>query len=355
MKTGKTLIELASEVTRQQELKKDYLADTRKVRMAEDGTLSLDGGDSMPVTSHCHSQIADRLQIPKKYYDRCRSDQPELLAQNVNGWFDRNPETRMIRTMDGNARAFLSNKYRPLDNFDLLQPILPKLSALNLQIDSCEITDRRLYLKATDPQRVRVCRRRGYYDGGQHDKIDTYTPGVIISNSEIGSGSLWVAPGIHKAECTNLAIFKNDGIAKYHVGGKNESDPETWQYFSDDTRRKSDEVLFAKLADMVSACLTGDLFSTLVERMERAGLDNIEVKAPACIEEVSKRYSLSQDESTNVLEALIRGADFTRLGVSAAITRACQRVDDYDRSTEMERIGGQIIEMPRAEWEAVAC
>ena len=36
----------------------------------------------------------------------------------------------MVRTLDGNARAFLSDRYRRLDNYDLLAHVLPMLREL---------------------------------------------------------------------------------------------------------------------------------------------------------------------------------------------------------------------------------
>lgn len=40
-----------------------------------------------------------------------RTDAPELLAYNANYWFSQKNELRTLRTMDGCARAFLSNRY----------------------------------------------------------------------------------------------------------------------------------------------------------------------------------------------------------------------------------------------------
>jgi hypothetical protein len=67
------------------------------------------------ITDHCHQQIASRLQIPAKYYKRLLADHADLVMQNVNTLFEREPELRMIRTIENkadgirNARAFLSN------------------------------------------------------------------------------------------------------------------------------------------------------------------------------------------------------------------------------------------------------
>ena len=52
-----------------------------------------------------HRQIGSALGIPAKYYDKMRAENPELLAQNVNSWFTMTPQKRMVRTLDGNARA----------------------------------------------------------------------------------------------------------------------------------------------------------------------------------------------------------------------------------------------------------
>ena len=61
-----------------------------------------------------------------------RSDAPALLAHNVNHWFKTQPAERMVRTLDGKARAFLSNRYRRLDNFDLLHAVMPVLAELKM-------------------------------------------------------------------------------------------------------------------------------------------------------------------------------------------------------------------------------
>src|SRR5688572_31709274 len=39
-----------------------------------------------------------RSQIPARYYDRMRVEQPKLLADNVNTWFGARSEERLIRS-----------------------------------------------------------------------------------------------------------------------------------------------------------------------------------------------------------------------------------------------------------------
>ncbi len=151
MKTGKTLTELAMELERQSQAKKDYIADTRVLEMTPTGKLALenDTRHEFPVTEHAHSQIAARLDIPAKYYNRMHKEAPALLAANVNNWFHSKPERRMVRTLDGKMRAFLSDRYRRLDNYDLAEAVLPILVEMGegIRIVSTELTDSRMYIK----------------------------------------------------------------------------------------------------------------------------------------------------------------------------------------------------------------
>jgi len=38
----------------------------------------------------------------------------------------------------------------------------------------------------------------------------------------------------------------------------------------------------------------------------------------------------------------------------SAVTRAAQDLESYDRATELEYIGGKIIELPQTDWERLA-
>jgi len=89
MQKGRTLTELAAELQRQEETKRDFVASTTKLNMNSKGShLALEGiDDAFEVTNHCHSQIGQRLNIPKKYYEKMRVESPQLLAHNVNHWF----------------------------------------------------------------------------------------------------------------------------------------------------------------------------------------------------------------------------------------------------------------------------
>ena len=122
MKQGRTLLELGRELQRQRLNRQDFLADTRTLEMESTPYsstlhLSLEGKTyGYQIGELAHQQIASRLNIPYRYYQKMQAEVPDLLDRNVNTWLEQKPERRMIRVLDGKVRAFLSDRYRRLDN-----------------------------------------------------------------------------------------------------------------------------------------------------------------------------------------------------------------------------------------------
>ena len=161
MKEGLTLNEMAAEITRQNSMKEDYLVDTRSLQMEPyDSQIYLhmfDGNtepvEPMQVNTIAHRQFGTHLKIPAPYYDRMLTEKPELLAANVNAWLQHSPSKRLLRTMGGTARAFLSNRYRRIDNMEIAQAVLPIIGRMKgARFESCQITDSRMYIKVVNPR-----------------------------------------------------------------------------------------------------------------------------------------------------------------------------------------------------------
>lgn len=176
MKSGVSLQQMLTEVKRQSESKEDYLIAPNRLRMESYGKemflhLSDDSGteliEPMTITGIAHRQIGTHLRIPAAYYDRMREERPDLLAYNANTWFKQESSQRMLRTLDGSARAYLSNRYRRIDNIDIAGVTLPILGGLpDIRFESCQITESRMYIKAVNPRlpcapryRLRSCTR----------------------------------------------------------------------------------------------------------------------------------------------------------------------------------------------------
>lgn len=350
MKQGRTLIGLAEELERQLSTKVDMIVPTPLMHHVTDtgGATALlieapDGSKRFTATESCRRQLADRLKIPFAYFERMRTDQPELLDRNVNTWLHKEPEQRLIRTLDGRARAFLSDRYRRLDNYDLLEHVLPILRELpGARFESMELTETRMYVKVVTP-RIEFEIQPG----------DVVQAGVVISNSEIGHGSLSVQPLVYRLVCRNGLIAPDRAMRKAHVGRLQEASTEEITIFQDDTLAAEDKAFYLKVRDVVQAAVSQASFEQTAVKMRATlgiKLTGDPVKA---VEVLATRYLLNEQERSGVLRSLIAESDLSGYGLVNAITGYAQEVDNYDRATELEQLGGRLLHQSKAEWEAL--
>ena len=64
------------------------------------------------------------------------------------------------------------------------------------------------------------------------------------------------------------------------------------------------------------------------------------------VELLSEKFILSESERNDIFSLLIRGNDNSRYGLINAVTAASKIAKNYERATELERIGGEILALP---------
>jgi hypothetical protein len=164
-----------------------------------------------------------------------------------------------------------------------------------------------------------------------------------------------MSPGTLNKGCTNLAIMRSEAFRTIHVGSKAQGEGDIWEFLKDDTKKLADATVMRKLADLVEAALSGDLFERLVALHTDAKQDALPAaNVEPTIDEVAAKFTFTQDERNMVMARLIQGGELTRHGLAQAITRTSADIDDYDRATDLERAGGQIIELGRDDWKKLA-
>lgn len=341
MKQGiKTIQNLYGELERQRAARKDLIADTRSISVNSVGNLSMltvttsDDKLSYRISEIAHRQIADRLGIPYKYYERMRQENPALLDSNINSWLNTMPEKRMLRTLDGKLRAFLSDRYRRLDNLELVDHVLPVIAAMKgCEIASCDVTETHLYLKV-----INKTMKTEIVPG------DIVQAGFVVSNSEIGLGALKVEPLVYRLVCKNGLISKDFAHKKYHTGRQVEDTDNAYELYSDATLAQDDKAYFMKVQDIVSAAVDETKFMLTVNKLRMAkdlktGDDPVQM-----VEVLGDRYVLNKNERASILRHFIMTGEFTQYGLVNAVTRSSQDVADYNRATELERIGGTLLD-----------
>jgi hypothetical protein len=357
MKTGKSLTQLAQELERIRESAKDYVVPTAQLAMDESGKLRMgERTEALGLTNWSASQLATYTDIPKNYFDRIRAENPALLSRNVNHGLAKianeagtkaKPESRMLRTIDGNVRGFLSSRYRRLDSYDLLETVFPVMQSHQLTVESAELTERRLYIKATTARLQ-----------SEVKKGDVVQYGLVISTSDVGSGSVRVEPLIYRLVCSN-GMIADTAMRKFHVG-KDQGGDMVEELLSDSTKELTDRAFWAQVKDVVEGSMRPEVFNAQVDRLRAAAGEQItNFDLPRVVELAMKATGVTGEGTRNSIVAALasgnEGAGMTKYGLINAFTRAAQSKDvDYDQATDLERAGGAILTLNPNQWRAIS-
>lgn len=373
MKRGMTIEDLLTEVQRQSNAKKDYVASTKTdVRMVpmplfpdsvavvlqkgQDGIASNEiiphELERLEITEHAHQQIAGRLQIPFKFYHRMLDDHPDIVMDAVNKLFEREPGTRLLRTMDGKLRAFLSNRYKRIDNDQVLASSLPAIvkGELATTLLSSSVTDRNMYLKCLftgDEMQQEIGRTR---DGGP----DIVRPGFCLSNSEIGTGALHLSAFFYRDFCYNGCVYGKTDAFDYkrtHLGGAL-IEGAGFEVLSDKSKALEDETILSQVSDVMHAIATPEFVDQMGRKL-RSLKEGETIKNPRpAIELLAKDNSLTQKESDQVLQNLIEDRDYSRWGMVNAVTKVANTdIVNYDRASDIETLGSKLCDITSANWK----
>lgn len=284
--------------------------------------------------SHAHEQIAAQLKIPVKYYRRMLAEQPDLLTHNVNRWLGEAPARRLFRVQRdeqiGVARAYLSDRYRRLDNLELAESFIPMMADPDSgwQIHQCGLTSIRMHIEAVFPNLT-----------GEVRVGDAVALAVKISSSEVGSGALNVQLGVHRLVCSNLMIVPKWSQRQVHLG---RTQDEFVALLSDETIRKEDQLIIDKMRDVVTGMADTDRFQELLVSMTDS--TRAAIHDPIVATEIlGQNLSLGEGELRAVQNQMVNGGDASMWGLTNALT-ATARDLDFERKAELELAAGTILE-----------
>jgi hypothetical protein len=379
-----TLNEVVEMLKVQQDLKYDIVVPAERLSYF-DGLIRVDGGGvrwdedgatEVPVdlrpTSIFERGVADKLGIPVVYLRRMRdAGRLGLLDHNVNEWLSEDPERKFLirgfRTDDvdevGVGRAFLSDSYRTIDNFDVLMAVLGGIREAGLsdvKVYDGNVSESSMSIRVTAPEVnvVADALLRGYrspFDdngrrpgaignmlgaAGHEFHPHTVFAGMVIRNSETGSGRYSISPQAVIKICSNGMTIKRDAIAQVHLGGKMDAGRIE---FSLDTQRRNLDLIVAQTRDAVKQFLSTDYLSSVVEEITEKA-DKRVTDAPATIQRVGKTVGFSETEQRSILDFFIASGDLTAGGVMNAATAAAQTVESPHRQAEIEDLALDVLE-----------
>lgn len=324
------LVSLVEELERQRENSMDLLVDNRTLKAFPDENdgirLSIPEYGEYPLIDWAHGQLADKLQIPRRYYERMRtSGKTDLLAENINAWLTENKK-RLIRILDGKIRAILSDRYRIMDNYDLLFLALEEFKRKEtVEVYRADLTETMLYLKAVDRTLTASIREDDIVYGG-----------LILRNSEVGASAFRVEPFILRKVCGNGLILEYS-LKKIHLGRQTlEVGEIDW---SDETRELEDKALWSKVRDIIRATFDRTTFESWVERLK----ESAEVKIEDPIKAVNNVIKLAGLSERQKQKLLMHFSEPTKYGLINAVTNLASETKNIDEQIRLEEFGGKLL------------
>jgi len=322
---------LVKELEEQKYRYRDIVANTRDLAARPDVmeglVIDVRGFGSYVPTDWAHGQIAEKHGIPKKYYDRMRqAGRFDLLADNINAWFPSDGR-RLIRTIDDNMRAYLSDRFRCLDNYDLLFMAMDEFERIGgIKLHSVEVSETMLYIKAISENLT---------DAIKGD--DVFYGGIIIRNSEVGASSLQIQPFAYRVLCRN-GLIGDQILRVVHVGSRLEEGVIDW---SDRTRRLEDELIWSKAKDAIRASLNPDKFMEWMGQIKQT----TQVKLPEPTKVVDKICATYNIPESRKEELLLHFEGDTQYDLVNAITRTARDIENPDDRVKMEEFGGLVLRL----------
>lgn len=288
------------------------------IRIADHGSYGL--------TDHAHEQLSQIIDIPKRYYDRLKSGNPDLLCTNLNSWIEK---PRMFRILEDKIIAVMSDRYRIIDNYDVLMCALDTIKKKHhhgVKVRSCELTDTKMYVKMVQPENK--------FEILENDEI---IPGIVIQNSEVGAGALRADMYLTRERHGNSMIGSLP-VRRTHKGTK--IDPGIVK------SNMRDEPLWSWMSDMISAAFDPKPLNRWVSMIrDNAGI--ITEKPIETVDRVCSDYRLTEHQKTIAMNYFLQFGDRTKWSLANAVSIAANECDNLDNKIVLERIAGKIAAEPR--------
>lgn len=330
MKTDLNLSQLVSQLDYLAAMKKDYLISTDDLSVHSNTAESYIEiqGSAYVMQETAKRQLSSVCGIPYSYVKRIGKEYPRLLDSNYNELLSNIHKKKLVRTIGRQVRAILSDHYKKYENEAVLGTILSLLENIKgLNVVSSSLTAERMYVKMiSEVERADV-------------KVgDTIAFGAVVTNSEVGMGSITVNPFCMRLVCTNgMALPRYLTSARRIHLGKKFKTIEEYETITEDI-----EGIKSNIEKCLKSALDPVFYMQIVDKMKAAA--EIKLVDPyESINRTAKLYGLDEQENKIITAHYIAGRDDTLYGLVNAVTRTSQDIQSYVRATEIEKIGADIL------------
>lgn len=301
--------------------------------------LEIAEGTKEAIHSHALTQIAGRAGIPGKYLaELSTSENPilrslalEILESHYRGT-DQALDRYLLRSVDGELRGFLSDKYRRLDNRPLLEAFALACQEMGAVPVDGTASDVRVAMKAFLPYVLEPVPN------------EVMLIGVEWANSDFGAAALTLSLVALRLWCTNKATMQN-ALRNVHLGRRLDENIS----YSEETYRLDTQATVSAMRDTVKDLLSPNRVNALQETIKAASA----VKATwhSLPKKVLDAMTKSEAELAKKLydeeqpDIMMLPAEKTVWRASNVLSWLAGQAKDADHKLDLERAAGEVIAM----------
>ena len=350
---SKPVAEAIAQIEHTGSLLDDYLAPVTSLQFRRDGervALHLRDGyggvtyaganpivDAFRLHDHAQGQIADKLGVPPNYLKNLMAgkDWQKNLSIDIMNTHGANiaRERVLVRTVEGEVRGFLSDKYRRLNSMEIFVAFLMAAQAANNVLVDAHSGETKGFLEVINPNIIEFDTP---LNGRNYAVI-----GARIRNSDFGDGALEVYQFLMMVRCMN-GVVGNSMLKEFHLGGRI---PDNIA-ISEDTYKKDTIAKAALVTDIMKSLYAPDNTTAMIERIQGASAIPVDL-----VKEVERlpKLGLTLGESEAVGKVLMENNPENGLEGSATLWKLVQgltsvaRDSKPERKRELELIAGNML------------
>jgi len=320
---------------------KDYLAPTTEIvyshaPVAERVQMGFPfKGDQVGFNLHRHAmqQCTEKVGLQRKFVDTLSSTNwgRDLLVHNLNTLYGHRDASRhLIRTVGGEVRGFLSDKYRRLDTPLCVEAFIESVQKFNAVPTWSRCMDTKFAIQV------------GLTDIVEPFPGEPMIVGMAMSNSDFGDGAFSLRQVFIRLTCLN-GMTGTEALRKVHLGSRIPDDVEA----SDETHRLDNEALASLTRDVVEAQFKPEKVKENLDRLKACSEEKVNLKE--ALEELRKNSKINKSEMDKIVEVFNMGGveelppGNTKWRFSNAISWFAKSddVDDH-RRLELESLAGEV-------------
>lgn len=323
---------------------RDYLVPKNEVRfrIAQDNLEMVSTGDSSyswDLHKNAIGQLEQRLRIPPRYVTDLMAEGEwgrQLVAHSLSELVRRRGKSRkiLVRSVDREARAVLSDRYKRLDSGMILESFVGALQKVGAVPAEAQVFDTKWAVSVLVPQT---------FEPAPGEVVGF---GATLQNSDFGNGALSFSFRILRLICINGMIGRNE-MRKVHVGQELSG-----AMFSERTLRYQTRAVCSALDDVVSHSLSVPRIKGEIQRI-RAAMDTEVGNPQQMIKALQKAARITKKEEEELGEVYINGGvEELPVGNNAwrfsqalsCLANTKRKEEKNERALELEILAGEVLD-----------